>query len=210
LDCRTPLTVGGASIDVSYASTTGNITTNVRVQGVSNGYNQLQSGVTSPVSFTALPAGVYTITITNANATIGCELTSTYEVLPTTDYVLDVTKTSDIVCLGDATGAISFDFNSTTAYAGAYTYVVMDDNGTPADFTDDNDITGTITGADGAGTGGTAEVVTAIPASPTGRQYYVSVTMTANPFCAVRSGFFTIDAPTVALSVTGATTAISC
>ncbi|OSY86804.1 hypothetical protein WH52_14695, partial [Tenacibaculum holothuriorum] len=196
--------VSGEEIRVTFDSSiaASPITADVRVTGP-GGYDVTLNG-TSPLNFTGLGEGVYTVAISNADPTINCVLTETYEVLPVTNYILDVTKTSDIVCLGDITGAITFDFNAATDYSGAYTYVIKQDGGTPNDFTDDTDVTGS-TGADGSGM--ELESVGGIPA---GTGYYVEVTMTATPECLVRSGFFTIDAPAVALSVTGATTAISC
>ncbi|MFY7709042.1 hypothetical protein ACOSQB_00325, partial [Tenacibaculum sp. MEBiC07804] len=97
---------------------------------------------------------------------------------------------SNVVCLGDTNGSISFDFASSSPYAGTYDYQVMDTNGTAG--TGDDTIASSGTGVTGSTTVNTLGAGT----------YYVTVTMTASPFCPVVSPEVTISEPTAVLDFT--------
>ncbi|WBX70256.1 T9SS type B sorting domain-containing protein [Tenacibaculum retecalamus] len=162
---------------------------------------------TGSANFTDLPTGTYEVTATHPDT--GCVFTKEYIVGTAPSYTV-IANNPQATCFGAAGGSIDVSFDSSTLYAGNYTYVVMDDNGTPGNVADDNDITVTTT-ADGIGVGNVTETIGGLLATPTGFSYYVSVTMTDTPFCTISTNEFTINEPTAILSVTGAVTKeVSC
>ncbi|MFY7669688.1 T9SS type B sorting domain-containing protein, partial [Tenacibaculum sp. MEBiC06402] len=186
IDCAT-----GEDITVTYTSTAA-LTADFAISGANTGFTSTNTtGV-----FTGLAEDIYTITITNP--TTGCIVTTDHQVSPPPTFNLDITNISDVVCLGDTNGSITFDFPSSSPYTGLYDYQVMDTNGTPA--TGDDTIASSGTGATGSTTVNTLGAGT----------YYVTVTMTDSPFCPVTSEEVIIGEPTAALGVSFTTNLINC
>ncbi|MGB1041749.1 MAG: T9SS type B sorting domain-containing protein, partial [Tenacibaculum sp.] len=201
-----PLTcTNDEDITVSFSSISGNAA-DITIEGV-NGtvYAAVTQNGTSG-DFDDLPVGEYKITI--AHATSGCELEifHTVTAVPTYNVIANNTTTT---CFGDNYGTVDISFNGATSFAGNYTYVIKDNNGTQADLTDDNDITATTT-ADGVGVGNVVETVTGLLATPVGFEYYVELTMTDTPFCTIQSNPFTIEQPAALLALNTTLTYINC
>ncbi|MDO6744478.1 T9SS type B sorting domain-containing protein [Tenacibaculum soleae] len=204
IDCAT-----GEDISVKTVTNIDNVT--YSITSAPAGYAGPTSETVTPatdaaLTFTNLPTGTYTITATHP--TTGCVFEKTYTVGAAPSYTV-IANNAQATCFGAAGGSIDVSFDSSTLYAGNYTYVVMDDNGTPGNVADDNDITATTT-ADGTGVGNVTETIGGLLATPTGFSYYVAVTMTDTPFCTINTNEFTINEPTAALALDGDVTYISC
>ncbi|WP_176715004.1 hypothetical protein, partial [Tenacibaculum soleae] len=190
IDCAT-----GEDISVKTVTNIDNVT--YAITSAPAGYSGPTSETVTPatdaaLTFTNLPTGTYTITATHP--TTGCVFEKTYTVGSAPSYTV-IANNAQATCFGAAGGSIDVSFDSSTLYAGNYTYVVMDDNGTPGNVADDNDITATTT-ADGTGVGNVTETIGGLLATPTGFSYYVAVTMTDTPFCTINTNEFTINEPT--------------
>ncbi|SEC95476.1 gliding motility-associated C-terminal domain-containing protein [Tenacibaculum sp. MAR_2009_124] len=191
LDCRV-LPAGGATIEVSFTSSLSAINASVSIIGTNTGHTDTVTG-TSPVTITGLPEDTYTISITNTAVTTGCVLTTTHQVNATPIFSLDVDKTSDVSCIGTATGSFNFDYSTTSPYSGTYDYEVF------------NATTNVSTGITGVGAVGATGITGLVTGS-----YYVVVTQTASPFCPTTSPTVTIDEPTAVLDFTTVVGPVSC
>ena len=191
IDCRA-LPAGGENITVSFTSTSALTPDFV----ITNSGGTFTDSNTTGV-FTGLATDVYTITITNP--TTGCVMTVNHQVQDVPSFILDVTKDSNIACLGDSNGGLTFDFAASSPYGGTYDYVLFDTMGTA---TTGDDVATTFTGIGVSGS-------TSINTLPEG-EYYVQVMMNGNPFCPVTSAAIEIEAPTAALDFTFNTSLINC
>jgi gliding motility-associated-like protein len=183
IDCAT-----GENITVTFTSSNPIPAANISytITGANTGFTATNStGV-----FTNLATDIYNIAVTNTGT--GCVLTTSHSVSTPPSHTVDINKVSNVACLGTATGAISFGFSAAPAYTGNYNYEVFQSSGTTTGITGNN-VNGTTT-------------VSTLPAGT----YYVQLTMVASPFCPVRSGNITIEAPASALTLTANPSLISC
>ncbi|WP_408040929.1 SprB repeat-containing protein, partial [Tenacibaculum amylolyticum] len=200
IDCRV-LPAGGEEITVSADLTNAlglgeDLIFTITGAGgftATNTVNGPSAGTTVSSSFTGLAEDIYSITI--ENSVTGCVLTASHQVDAVPTFDLDISRDSNVVCFGDNNGSITFDFATSSPYAGAYSYEVFNTNGTPGTG-DDFSVSGPTVVAAAAG----ARPITVN--TLVGGTYYVSVTMTdaSGPFCSVISPEVTIDAPAAALS----------
>ncbi|MCG8893024.1 T9SS type B sorting domain-containing protein [Tenacibaculum finnmarkense] len=194
---KTPITCSvNESIKVIFIGTINKIT--VTQTGVlTGGYvqNPASPVLTSPIEFTDLPTGNYTISVTDA--VTGCEATRFHTVskIPVYDVVLSDKK--DIACF-NGKGSIEIDVKD---YTGNYNYEVVD-SVTGIGLT--SAITGTNISA------GTSEEITGLEAG----KYKIKITLinSNDKNCSVNlSSEFEIIKPAIILGVTAdVTTKISC
>ncbi|MCG8842550.1 T9SS type B sorting domain-containing protein [Tenacibaculum finnmarkense] len=194
---KTPITCSvNESIKVIFTGTINKIT--VTQTGVlTGGYvqNPASPVLTSPIEFTDLPTGNYTISVTDA--VTGCEATRFHTVskIPVYDVVLSDKK--DIACF-NGKGSIEIDVKD---YTGNYNYEVVD-SVTGIGLT--SAITGTNISA------GTSEEITGLEAG----KYKIKITLinSNDKNCSVNlSSEFEIIKPAIILGVTAdVTTKISC
>ncbi|CAM1344118.1 hypothetical protein TAMYLO_460001 [Tenacibaculum amylolyticum] len=198
IDCRT-LPAGGEEITVSVDLTSPlvlgeNINFTITDSGGTSLTNTVFGptvGTTISTSFTGLGEDIYDISIMNLST--GCISTIGHQVNAVPSFNLDLNKDSNVVCIGDNNGSITFDFATSTPYGGSYDYEVFNSGGATTGITGSVPLGGPTTiNTLGAGT------------------YYVEVTMTASPFCPVISPEVIIEEPAAALSVGFTTTPISC
>ncbi|WP_233884933.1 T9SS type B sorting domain-containing protein [Tenacibaculum piscium] len=181
------------SIKVSFTGTINKITV---VDDNGTTYNSTQvNPLTSPIEFTDLPTGNYTISV--IDAVTGCVATTFHTVskIPVYDVVLSDKK--DIACF-NGKGSIKIDVKD---YIGNYDYEVVD-SATGSSLTTPKKVTGI--------TAGTSEEITGLEAG----KYKVKITL-INPNdknCSVNlSSEFEIIKPAIILGVTAdVTTKISC
>ncbi len=129
-------------------------------------------------TFSGVPSGIYTITITDT--VLSCTAETTISVAEAVIPTFSLTSTA-VTCYGDNSG--TFDINIIN-YTGTYTYEVFDDLGT------------SVTGAVAANT-------TTNPLTVTGMQsgvYSVVITETDFPFCS-NTGSLVIASPTEVLTL---------
>lgn len=126
--------------------------------------------------FSGVPAGLYTITITDANTSCTEEVTVS---LPTAIPPTFTTTPTAVTCFGDNSG--SFDINI-NGYSGPYTYEVFDSSGT------------SVTGVVSANTSTNPQTVTGMMAGT----FTVVISETASPFCSATSTVI-IESPAEAL-----------
>ncbi|MCG8754715.1 T9SS type B sorting domain-containing protein [Tenacibaculum finnmarkense] len=182
------------SIKVSFTGAINNITV-TQTDVVTGGYvqNPATPLLTSPIEFTDLPTGNYTISV--IDALTGCEATTFHTVskIPVYDVVLSDKK--DIACF-NGKGSIKIDVKD---YIGNYDYEVVD-SATGSSLTTPKKVTGI--------TAGTSEEITGLEAG----KYKVKITLTGSPNCSVNlSAEFEIIKPAIILDVTAdVTTKISC
>jgi hypothetical protein len=131
-----------ATEDIScYGQSTGSIS--ITVEGGVSPYSYQWSNNETTETNSGLTAGVYTVTVTDAN---NCVLTDNYIIEQSNELVLSTVLTEDILCYGQSTGSISiaveggtspytyqWSNNETTATnsgltAGVYTVTVTDAN----------------------------------------------------------------------------------
>ncbi|WP_228853099.1 T9SS type B sorting domain-containing protein [Aegicerativicinus sediminis] len=122
--------------------------------------------------------GDYSIRITDT--TTGCFVTATHMVNDFEQIDIIATTTQNVDCFGQADGSISVEI---TNYSGAYTYDLVDNNGTVI--------------TSGSGNTSTGLNVTNLPAG----LYHVRLTQTEAPYCTEDSNSVTITAPAVELNV---------
>ncbi|WP_200799233.1 SprB repeat-containing protein, partial [Tenacibaculum agarivorans] len=196
IDCRA-LPAGGEEIRVSvdltsalvlgedliFTITGSSVSTTNTVSGPS-------AGTTVTSDFTGLATDIYSITI--ENSITGCIVTVPHQVDVVPSFALDISRDSNVVCFGDTNGSLTFDFATSSPYAGDYNYQVFNTNGTVGTG-DDFAVSGPTTVA--AAAGARPITVNTLGAGT----YYVSVTMTDSPFCPVVSSEVTIESPTAAL-----------
>ncbi|CAM1367109.1 hypothetical protein TXIAM_360001 [Tenacibaculum xiamenense] len=189
IDCAT-----GENITISFTSVSAIPNVEYSVTGI-NGTTYPRTTQTAPAAnpeqFIGLATGSYEIEI--FNPTTGCRLTTTHQVDAAPVFNLDVDKTSDVSCVGTATGSFNFDFSTSSPYGDTYNYEVFDV------------ATGLSTGITGTGVTGASGVTNLSVGS-----YYVVVTQTASPFCPITSPIVTIDEPTAVLDFTTAIGPVSC
>ncbi|MCG8859095.1 T9SS type B sorting domain-containing protein [Tenacibaculum finnmarkense] len=91
-------------------------------QTTGSGYTAVKQNGTgaSTATFTGLPVGKYKITL--ANATTGCELTTSYTVKEIPAYTILLSDKIDTSCIKSSTGSIKFDVKD---YVGSYDYEIV-------------------------------------------------------------------------------------
>ncbi|WP_233900306.1 T9SS type B sorting domain-containing protein [Tenacibaculum piscium] len=98
-------------------------TATITVEQTTGGtYTATQNGTgASTATFTDLPVGKYKITL--ANATTGCELTTSYTVKEIPAYTILLSDKIDTSCFGTDSGSIKIDVDN---YTGNYDYTIVD------------------------------------------------------------------------------------
>ncbi|MFZ3563930.1 T9SS type B sorting domain-containing protein [Tenacibaculum finnmarkense] len=194
---KTPITcLANESIKVSFTGTINNITV-TQTDVVTGGYvqNPATPLLTSPIEFTDLPTGNYTISVTDA--VTGCEATTFHTVEAAPVYNAVITNPVNVSCKGGTGTAILNIKETGTAlpYTGAYDYEVLDELGVSFSPKKEKiNVSG-------------QETISNLKAG----RYTVKITMKASPNCSPISKVFEIKEPTDDLSVTGkVTTKISC
>ncbi|MCD8432566.1 T9SS type B sorting domain-containing protein [Tenacibaculum finnmarkense genomovar ulcerans] len=151
------------------------------IKGTNTTYTDTKT--TGIATFTSLDPDVYTITITNPIT--GCVFTREHIVNPEPTFNIKIggNKRTCFDATGIATATVTLDIETliaATDYRGAYTYEVVDVNGT----------TGNVYST-GNGTGGVQNMISGLTAGT----YKVKVTMTDAPGCDVLSDKFDINEP---------------
>ncbi|MCG8236385.1 T9SS type B sorting domain-containing protein [Tenacibaculum finnmarkense] len=193
---KTPITcLANESIKVSFTGTINNITV-TQTDVVTGGYvqNPATPLLTSPIEFTDLPTGNYTISV--IDALTGCEATRFHTVEAAPVYNAVITNPVNVSCKGDTGTAILNIKETGTAlpYTGAYYYEVLDES--KNSFSPPIKVTG-VNGE---------QTISGLLAG----KYTVKITMKASPNCSSISKVFEIKEPTDDLSVTGTPTKVSC
>ncbi len=183
------------SIKVSFTGAIDNITV-TQTDVVTGGYvqNPASPALTSPIEFTGLKAGNYTISV--IDALTGCEATTFHTVEAAPVYNAVITNPVNVSCKGD-TGTAILNIQETglaLPYIGAYNYEVLDES--KNSFNPPIKVTG-VNGE---------QTISGLLAG----NYTVEITMTASPNCSPISKVFEIKEPTVILDVTGTPTKVSC
>ncbi|WP_233881761.1 SprB repeat-containing protein, partial [Tenacibaculum piscium] len=167
---------------------------------IGTGYSQTKNPVspatslTSPIEFTGLPVGNYTISVTDA--VTGCDATTFHTVEAAPVYNAVITNPVNVSCKG-GTGTAILNIQETglaLPYTGAYNYEVLDES--KNSFNPPIKVTG-VNGE---------QTISNLKAG----KYTVQITMTASPDCSPISKVFEIKEPTDDLSVTGTPTKVSC
>ncbi|MCG8795454.1 T9SS type B sorting domain-containing protein [Tenacibaculum finnmarkense] len=183
------------SIKVSFTGAINNITV-TQTDVVTGGYvqNPATPLLTSPIEFTDLPTGNYTISV--IDALTGCEATRFHTVEAAPVYNAVITNPVNVSCKGDTGTAILNIKETGTAlpYTGAYYYEVLDES--KNSFSPPIKVTG-VNGE---------QTISGLLAG----KYTVKITMKASPNCSSISKVFEIKEPTDDLSVTGTPTKVSC
>ena len=104
----TALSVGASATQTSCSSNTGTITSNVT--GGTVGYTYHWSNGATTAGLTALAAGTYTLTVTDAN---GCSATASAVVSPPAGFTVSVSVTN-VNCYGQSTGSATATANGAT------------------------------------------------------------------------------------------------
>ncbi|SOU87228.1 Putative adhesin precursor SprB [Tenacibaculum dicentrarchi] len=183
------------SIKVSFTGTIKDITV-TQTDVVTGGYvqNPASPALTSPIEFTGLPTGNYTISVTDA--VTGCEATTFHTVEAAPVYNAVITNPVNVSCKG-GTGTAILNIQETglaLPYTGAYDYEVLDES--KNSFNPPIKVTG-VNGE---------QTISNLKAG----NYTVKITMTDSPNCLPISKVFEIKEPTDDLSVTGTPTKVSC
>ncbi|MBE7688147.1 T9SS type B sorting domain-containing protein [Tenacibaculum finnmarkense genomovar ulcerans] len=183
------------SIKVSFTGAINNITV-TQTDVVTGGYVQnLASPVlTSPIEFTDLPTGNYTISV--IDAVTGCDATTFHTVEAAPVYNAVITNPVNVSCKGGTGTAILNIKETGTAlpYTGAYDYEVLDELGVSFSPKKEKiNVSG-------------QETISNLKAG----KYTVQIRMTASPDCSPISKVFEIKEPTDDLSVKGTPTKVSC
>ncbi|MCG8812797.1 T9SS type B sorting domain-containing protein [Tenacibaculum finnmarkense] len=193
---KTPITcLANESIKVSFTGTINNITV-TQTDVVTGGYvqNPATPLLTSPIEFTDLPTGNYTISVTDA--VTGCEATTFHTVEAAPVYNAVITNPVNVSCKGGTGTAILNIKETGTAlpYTGAYDYEVLDELGVSFSPKKEKiNVSG-------------QETISNLKAG----RYTVKITMTDSPDCSPISKVFEIKEPAIILSVTGTPTKVSC
>ncbi|MBE7690325.1 T9SS type B sorting domain-containing protein [Tenacibaculum piscium] len=193
---KTPITcLANESIKVSFTGTINNITV-TQTDVVTGGYvqNPATPLLTSPIEFTDLPTGNYTISVTDA--VTGCEATTFHTVEAAPVYNAVITNPVNVSCKGGTGTAILNikETGTTLPYTGAYDYEVLDELGVSFSPKKEKiNVSG-------------QETISNLKAG----KYTVKITMKASPDCSPISKVFEIIEPTDDLSVTGTPTKVSC
>ncbi len=180
------------SIKVSFTGTIKDITV---VDDNGTTYNSTPvNSLTSPIEFTDLPTGNYTISVTDA--VTGCDATTFHTVEAAPVYNAVITNPVNVSCKG-GTGTAILNIQETglaLPYTGAYDYEVLDES--KNSFNPPIKVTG-VNGE---------QTISNLKAG----NYTVKITMTDSPNCLPISKVFEIKEPTDDLSVTGTPTKVSC
>ncbi|MCD8444669.1 SprB repeat-containing protein, partial [Tenacibaculum finnmarkense] len=183
------------SIKVSFTGAINNITV-TQTDVVTGGYvqNPATPLLTSPIEFTDLPTGNYTISV--IDAVTGCEATRFHTVEAAPVYNAVITNPVNVSCKGGTGTAILNIKETGTAlpYTGAYDYEVFKVVGAISTSIK------TVTGVNGE------QTISGLKAG----KYTVEIRMKASPNCSPISKVFEIKEPAIILSVTGTPTKVSC
>ncbi|WP_145993548.1 T9SS type B sorting domain-containing protein [Tenacibaculum dicentrarchi] len=180
------------SIKVSFTGTIKDITV---VDDNGTTYNSTPvNSLTSPIEFTDLPTGNYTISVTDA--VTGCDATTFHTVEAAPVYNAVITNPVNVSCKGGRGTAILNIQETGLAlpYTGAYDYEVLDES--KNSFNPPIKVTG-VNGE---------QTISNLKAG----NYTVKITMTDSPNCLPIYKVFEIKEPTDDLSVTGTPTKVSC
>ncbi len=176
-------------ITIAVTSTTNN--TAKFEYSINNGTSYQASNI-----FTGLPIGTHNFLIRHTDT--GCIMTATETLTDPNTFTIDVTKTSDVICFGTTTGAVTFELLDAT-YPGGFDWEIFNDNGTPINFGDDISVSlGT------EATNGPTAVINLAAGS-----YYVSISQNNFPQC-VNLQAFTINGPTAAITANTEVDPITC
>ncbi len=129
-------------------------------------------------TFTGVPSGLYTITITDTVTSCTEDVTIS---LPEATPLTFTTLPTSLICFGDNSGTFEMDISG---YSGAYTYEILNSSGI------------SITGLVNANTSTNPQVVTGLPAGT----FTVEINETESPFCSASSTVI-ISSPTEALTL---------
>ncbi len=158
----------------------------------------LDNGTTYQTSnvFPNLGIGTHNFLIRHVDT--GCMVTASQRLANPNTFTIDISKISDVVCFGTATGEITFALVDTT-YPGGFDWEIFDTNGTPANIADDTSVA--------TGTEATNGPTAGINLSAGG--YYVTVSQNNAPICENTENF-TIAGPTAAISGDTKKTDVTC
>ncbi|MGG6231860.1 T9SS type B sorting domain-containing protein [Tenacibaculum sp. SDUM215027] len=182
--------VGGAITCTTLESITVEANPNVvgiEYRVVGPGYNQAITGTGSPVTFTGLDTGDYTVTATHP--TTGCVVETFYKVGPEPVYDIVVSDVQNESCRDANDGSVLIDFRPTGDYGDQYDFELFDAN-TGASI----DLSSNPGGLNIPHQGVNAP--TPVHNLPAGN-YYITITMTASPNCKATTEIFTIYEPTL-------------
>ncbi|WP_417785284.1 T9SS type B sorting domain-containing protein [Tenacibaculum sp.] len=158
----------------------------VEYKVVGPGYNDSITGTGSPVTFTGLDTGDYTVTATHP--TTGCVVETFYKVGPEPVYDIVVSDVQNESCKDANDGSVLIDFRPTGAYGDQYDFELFDAN-TGASL----DLSSNPGGLNIPHQGVNGQ--TPVHNLPAGN-YYITITMTASPNCKATTEIFTIYEPT--------------
>ncbi|WP_440121260.1 T9SS type B sorting domain-containing protein [Tenacibaculum sp. Ill] len=153
---------------------------------VGPGYDQTITGAGSPVTFTGLATGDYTVTATHP--TTNCMVETFYKVGPEPVYDIVVSDVQNESCKEANDGSVLIDFRPTGAYVDQYDFELFD-----ANTGDSIDLSSNPGGLNIPHQGVNAP--TPVHNLPAGN-YYITITMTASPNCKATTEIFTIYEPT--------------
>gem|GEM_PF-590950 len=128
----------------------------------------------------------------------GCITTTSERLLDPNTFTIDITKISDVVCFGTATGEITLELVDAT-YPGGFDWEIFNTNGTPANTGDDTSVS---IGTE-ASNGPTAGIT--LPAGA----FYVIISQNNAPTCENMENF-TISGPTAAITGDTYKTDVTC
>ncbi|WP_276379347.1 T9SS type B sorting domain-containing protein [Flavobacterium sp. H4147] len=131
-----------------YCAPAANTTSTVTISNVINGVGTLQYEILSPVAvpkqtsavFAGLAPDTYLFQVTDAN---GCTFQKSYTVVPVTNISIAGQLVSNVVCNGQANGAVRF---TVADYGTAYTAVLTAGTGTLAQTGNTVNVTGLVPG----------------------------------------------------------------
>lgn len=115
-----PVIVSVTKSTITCLATTSNVQVNVTggVGTLTYVLTGAASATNTTGTFNNLPAGSYSVTVTDAN---GCFATQAFNIAPVTPIVVAGTKLSDVLCNAGNTGALQF---TVTGFSGTYSYSI--------------------------------------------------------------------------------------
>ncbi len=188
IDVSADQAVGGAITCTTLESITVEANPNVvgiEYRVVGPGYNQVITGTGSPVTFTGLDTGDYTVTATHP--TTGCVVKTFYKVGPEPVYDIVVSDVQNESCRDTNDGSVLIDFRPTGDYPGSYDFELFD-----ADTGASIDLSPAGLNIPHQGVNGQTPVDNLEAGN-----YYITITMKDSPFCKATTEIFTIYEPTL-------------
>ncbi|MEZ4968401.1 MAG: hypothetical protein R2814_01810 [Flavobacteriaceae bacterium] len=143
--------------------------------------------------FPDLGEGIHVFEVRNVNTQ--CVVSISHRVDNPNTFEVGIASTTDVICFGEANGTVTFTITDAT-YTGTYSWEIFDDNGTPANYGDDNSVQ----------TGDSTDLIaTGLEAG----DYYVTFTQDNVPTCENRRTF-SISGPDAAITADTVITDITC